>query len=248
MASGIVLGAVLAGAYITRPTNAPFALLMLLYLVLHTRLHAGGAQAGRSQSLPVLGSFLLVLSIFSFWSYQTYGSLLPPYYQGSRLLGSSTFIEALVGNLISPARGLFVFSPIFVFSIWGAVMLWRQRAERPLSGFLLLAVLFHTIAVSLLPHWWGGFAYGPRFMSDLIPLLMYFLLPVAARLVEQVKNRRVVTPCLFLLAAGISFWIHAQGATNRATQRWDRIPRSIDEDPSRLWDWLNPPFLARKER
>ena len=69
---------------------------------------------------------------FNIW---TWGMVLPPYY----LLGTavtvgdnSTFGEALLGNLISPARGLFVFSPVLIFAISGFWLAMRTREGRSL--------------------------------------------------------------------------------------------------------------------
>jgi hypothetical protein len=237
LSSSAALGGTLALAYIARPTNAPFALLLILYLLLYHR----------AQVAVIIAAFSGVLALFAAWSWDVYGTFLPPYYQPTRLVGTETFIEAFWGNLISPGRGIFVYSPVFLFACWGAVLHLRRSTDRPLCFFILTALVLHTTAVSLLPHWWGGFAYGPRFMSDMIPLFMYLLIPVAYEIEQRLKARQIMMPAMFLCVVVLSIWMHMQGATNRATQRWDKVPRSIDQEPARLWSWSSPSFLARKD-
>jgi hypothetical protein len=59
--------------------------------------------------------------------------VLPPYYLPGTAVtvgDNSTFGEALLGNLISPARGLFVFSPVLIFAIGGFWLAMRTREGR----------------------------------------------------------------------------------------------------------------------
>jgi hypothetical protein len=84
-------------------------------------------------------------------------------------------------------------------------------------------------------------------MSDMIPLFMYLLIPVAYGIEQRLKARQIMMPAMFLCVVVLSIWMHMQGATNRATQRWDKVPRSIDQEPARLWSWSSPSFLARKD-
>jgi hypothetical protein len=48
----------------------------------------------------------------------------------------------------------------------------------------------------------------------------------------------------FTAAAAFSVFVHAQGALNPATVRWNMLPTNVDIEPSRLWDWSQPQWLA----
>src|SRR5437667_254457 len=76
-----------------------------------------------------------------------YGFLFPPYYfrTGLRtgLYGVSVLGEALLGNLVSPGRGLFVYSPVLLFAVVGFVISLREREERRLHLALGIMVIAH---------------------------------------------------------------------------------------------------------
>jgi len=174
------------------------------------------------------------------------GEILPQYYLPSRLLGTPRFAEALLGNLVSPARGLFVYSPVLLFAFSGFVLALRHRDERALHVAFGLIVVLHWVFVSHFAHWWVGATFGPRVMTDVVPFLVYFIafnfrLPVVGGSWKQAA----VSGCIAFLA-GASLLIHAQGALREATYAWNRLPSNIDENPVRLWDWHDIQFLRRK--
>jgi hypothetical protein len=181
---------------------------------------------------------------FNIW---TWGMVLPPYYfPGTAVTvgDSSTFGEALLGNLISPARGLFVFSPVLIFAIGGFWLAMRTREGRSLHIAFGLIIALHWMLVSHLEPWWGGYSFGPRMMSDVLPFLTYFLAFTLQWCLSVFSPRRaMVAVCIAGLAA-VSIFIHAQGALRFAPQQWNADP-DIDTHPARLWDWNDLQFLRR---
>jgi len=173
----------------------------------------------------------------------TWGMVLPPYYlPGTIAVGNnSTFGEALLGNLISPARGLFVFSPVLIFAISGFWLALRTREGRLLHIAFGLIVVLHWILVSHLNQWWGGYCFGPRYMTDVLPFLTYFLaFTLQWCLSAHSPQRKMVAVCIVGLAL-VSISIHAQGALRFAPHRWSSDP-DIDTHTSRLWDWHDLQF------
>jgi hypothetical protein len=147
--------------------------------------------------------------------------------------------------MISPGRGLFIFTPVLIFSIVGIILKARRASLTSLDIALCCIIFLHWIAISSFPHWWGGYSFGPRFFSDMTPFLIYFLIPVVALLLsggQGIKMKAFVA--LFVLAAGVSFAIHMRGATSNATMFWNRVPLSVDEHPERLWQWNDLQFLS----
>jgi hypothetical protein len=95
--------------------------------------------------------------------------------------------EGLWGLIISPYRGVFWYSPILVLALLGTpLFVRRHRAE-----FVLICGLSVTLVglYSMWWMWWGGFAWGPRFLVPLTPFWMLCLAPLLERaLVRQESN------------------------------------------------------------
>jgi hypothetical protein len=96
---------------------------------------------------------------------------------GSELWGTP-FWEGFTGILLSPGRGLFVYSPIFLLSLLGIVLAWGRNAA-PLLRYLSMGVVLTILLYSKWGMWWGGHSYGPRLLADLTPILALFLYPLA---------------------------------------------------------------------
>src|SRR5262249_10724619 len=157
----------LAFSFVIRPTNAvPIAVLSLLVLVEHRR-----------YALPYFLWMLPVAAPFLLFTLTVYHSALPPYYGADKIGRVGSFLEALAGTLVTPSRGLFVYSPIFLFSIYGAWLALGRRGPR-LAWALAAIVVGHWLALASFPIWWGGHSFGYRLFSDMVPYLTYFLIPV----------------------------------------------------------------------
>ncbi len=129
----------------------------------------------------------------------TYDALLPPYFAMQRL---DLMLEpqALLGNLISPARGLLVFSPVFLFSFYGLWLKLREVHSDMLDLFLVGIIVAHWLVISSFGHWWAGNSFGPRFFSDMTPYFVYFLIPVVKRSTELQGFKKAVILTFFLLS------------------------------------------------
>ena len=85
-------------------------------------------------------------------------------------------LQGLLGLLLSPARGLFVFSPFLLLAIPGMVRVWKIEklaAMRP----LLVAVLLILCVEARHFDWWGGWSYGYRHVLDLTVFMSLLLIP-----------------------------------------------------------------------
>lgn len=227
----------LAMGFVIRPVAAiPIAILSLYVLLKYPRQIVWYAL----WSLPIA----LPWFAFNLWSY---GAPLPAYYLPGRLGGSSTFLEALIGNLVSPSRGLFVFSPILLLSLTGLVIALRRERDWSLTVCFAAIVTLHWIVVSRFPHWWGGHSIGPRFMTDVLPFLVYLIgFNFAALANASAVVRRTVIGGAVCLAA-ISTAIHGYTSVSWHPLFWNVTPNTIDEHPERLWDWSDPQFLRTRE-
>ncbi|WP_141332683.1 hypothetical protein [Myxococcus sp. AB025B] len=230
-------GLPLALAYVMRPTNGLSVLLLSLYVV----------WTYPRQAWRFFASALLVAIPWVAVNQVHYGSVLAPYYEPQRLEWSSSRVaEALAGNLVSPGRGLFVFTPVLLLSAWGLWLDVRARTFTRLHAVLLAVVALHWFSISTFPHWWGGHSYGPRFFTDMVPYLVFFLVPVVRSLQWKGPEARRGLTATFAVLATLNLLIHIHGASSRAVYRWNSLPLDVDEHPERLWDWADPQFLGRR--
>ena len=200
------LGAVLALGYFVRPTNAVlFVVFAIWMLVVHHAMLARFAVGAA-----------VVVSAFAVANVVLYGQLLQPYFRASRLDVTSTAIQALLGNLVSPSRGIFVFVPVTILAALG----FRLRAKRGTLTSLDVAVVAtlvgHWISVSCFWNWTGGWSYGPRFMADVVPLMMWFFPPILEALA---LSRNALLIGLATLVIALSVGIQAAPARSSNGQR-----------------------------
>lgn len=149
------------------------------------------------------------------------------------LFSQVPLLEGLAGILVSPGRGLFVYSPIFLFSIAGCLAVWRRGPWAFRMASLGLLLLVGVVGKWFL--WWGGDSWGPRLLADATPILAFFLYPLAGPL-----SRRPLLKGLFVVLAVVSVGAHAVGAF-LYDRRWDGLA-DIDRNPERLWSWPASPL------
>ena len=139
------------------------------------------------------------------------------------------------GLLISPSRGLLVFSPIVLIALAGLVPVLRALPDHGL-GWALAGCLVLYAGYASYTVWWGGHSYGPRYLLD----FLVFLTPAAAIALERVIRSRLLRGvCILLL-----LWsIVAAGTGAFFSDNWNTAPNEIDKNHSRLWDWRDPQIL-----
>jgi len=223
----------LAMSFIIRPTAAIEIVILSVYvLVIH-----------REWFVRYMLWAAVVAAPWFTYNWVIYNFPVPPYYLPSRIALSDTFSEALIGNLLSPARGLFVYSPVLILAVAGLMLALRERKDRPLHLAFAIIIPIHWIVISRFPHWWAGHSYGPRFMADILPFMVYFVAFALHYAGTLNSARRAAFMGVVALLSGVSFFMHAQGALDFSGYAWNADPVSVDEHPERLWDWRDPPFL-----
>jgi hypothetical protein len=233
--AGFLIGGALFVAYFCRPTLSLLAPEVLLYLWFRQR-------AWVWKCVVTLTAGLLMFVAFSWHEFH---QLLPDYYLPERL-SNAEFWTALWNNLVGPARGLFVYSPILALPLLFARPAFRGLRSAPWVVLIALCwPITHLIVISRFPHWWAGFSFGARLCTDALPGLFVLL---CLTIQEALATWARLLPVAVALLALPSIFINTyQGLYNAATQHWNARP-NIDRNPSLLFDWHYPQFLATNAR
>ncbi|RFB76498.1 hypothetical protein [Methylovirgula sp. 4M-Z18] len=113
-------------------------------------------------------------------------------------------LGGIAGLLVSPTRGLFVFSPFLLFIPFLFPLAMRGRAMRDLTLLMAGAIVLQIVLYAMV-DWRQGMAWGPRWLGDGLPMLIWMLPPIVAALSRP--------GCmLFGMACGVAILIQAVGA------------------------------------
>jgi hypothetical protein len=214
--SGLFLGL----AVVNRPPNvvlvAPLALFVLL------RRKGAGPLFAVLAAIPFLFHAMYAAAYLGSPFATGYWNAFPEVanFRGNPLVG-------LAGLLVSPSRGLFVFSPIFLFASLGAAISLRDKRRWPVAPFLAAGTVLLVLLYSRWTTWWGGHTFGYRYLIETLPGLMIFL---AIAWEERIAHSRALGVA-FALCLAWSLGVHALGAYFQPSG----FNQKMDENPSVLW-------------
>jgi len=228
-----LLATLLSWTYFVRPTNAISIAVVVIYLLLQRR--------EKFLSFVVTGCCWLIL--FVAYSICHFRQILPNYFQPGRL-NFGSFWTAFAGNLISPSRGLLIFVPVLLVLAYFISKHWRSIFKNSLATAAMPVIIIHLLIVSGFTPWNGGFCYGPRYSTGLVPwFALLGVYGLRAHLdAAKMKFSRPVAIGSLLLA--VSIVINARGASSYETWMWNAWPDNVDLVPQKIWDWRRPQFLA----
>jgi hypothetical protein len=178
----------------------------------------------------------VVLFVLAYqWAY--FGSPLAHGFTGSASRFAEPWGRGHLGLLVSPAKGLFVFTPVILAALVGVGLAFR-KGERWWAASLLAAAVAHWAFVGRWTEWHGGESWGPRMMTDAVPLLVVFLPDAWSRL-----------PAPTVVLGVLSVGAQALGAFSY-DYRWERLHwrGPGGGDAAALWDVARSPipFYARR--
>jgi hypothetical protein len=144
--------------------------------------------------------------------------------------------SGVLGLLVSPTRGLLVFSPFLVFVPVGLI----QRLRAPSSRGLAVALSFAAAAQLLVysqTDWRAGVSWGPRYLTDLLPVMVWMLAPAPLVLRPLARGLLVLTMAASVVVQVIgAFWY---------TTASDELIYANDPASMRgAWNIHNIPFLT----
>jgi hypothetical protein len=247
-----VAGLLLGLATVCRPTIALVAIVAAGYLALHDRRAFLGLVAGGLPIALLLAAYNhhYLGSVLAFG--QTEASRqIAQWKTGSPELWQTPLHVGLAGVLLSPSRGLFVFSPWLALAVVGSVAAWR-RAELAPFRWITVATAALLLVESAWFDWWGGWSFGYRRVVDLVPLLTILSIPVLA----ETATHRVARP-LLAVAAAWSIAVQVLGAFAYDLDGWNarRMLRldlasgsRVEVDPDEVGRTIDPAAIRRVEQ
>jgi hypothetical protein len=76
----------------------------------------------------------------------------------------------ILSVLFSTRHGLFTWTPIFIFSIIGLILLYKK--EKRITFYLALVLLLEIYINAVPNNWWCGSSFGYRRMLDYLPIFI----------------------------------------------------------------------------
>lgn len=222
-------GFFLAMAFAVRPQNVFFLAAGGAYLLLRGD---DPGQRRRSVLEFVLGSALPVAATLAYSLYY-FGTVLGGYRLFLPHFQPQVALAGMAGLLLSPNSGLLVFSPAALLGLWGmaaALRHWRQ--ELLLASFSAAAVMYVLLHASTIT-WAGGGSFGPRYMTEALPILA-----LAAGLVVPALPRWGRAGALLLVLASVL--VEIDGAVCYPASGWHARMAAY---PGASWDFRHPMLL-----
>lgn len=208
------LGLLLFLSFINRPSAVAFILPVLVYLLWYSR---------RAFAVAALTSGGLLFGYLA-WNAAATGTLLPSYFSAARLQAERAPLwVGVVGNLISPSRGLLVFSPFLLPVIGAYGLYWRKLIRLPVVWLCLVWCALQLLIIARAASWWGGWSFGPRLLTDMWPGLIVLIAILWAFLLEAGRTRANRTfICAFLTLGTFAAVLHIiQGLYSIPASRWN---------------------------
>jgi hypothetical protein len=164
-------------------------------------------------SLPIILAFTLILYLnqVRFGHYLVFNPVVVKHGL------SSPIWLGFYGNLLSPGRSIFLYSPPIILALFTCQRFYRRhRAE----ALLFLAIfMIYLVSYSLWSDWHGYWAWGPRYLWATIPL---FMIPAGYFLDSQ--RNAVIAALLACLGMGVQI---LGVAINCSYMYWDWLRMNL---------------------
>lgn len=112
-----------------------------------------------------------------------------------------SWFEGFYGLLLSPSRGMLVYSPVLGFALWGAVLVWRDKRFVVLRPLSLAAAMVLCLSAKWY-DWAGGWSFGYRLLVDTMPLLALCGVAVADR-VSRSRSLKALLAVTLVWSVGV---------------------------------------------
>jgi len=231
-----LLGFYLFSAWLCRPSAMVFIAFFFVWMLLKQR----------NLIFKTIITFVILLGFFMLMSYSWYGIFIPFYYNPlmwQSMTKTVSIWEGFFLILFNPNRGLLIYSPFLILSF---LTVFTEARKTVLFKLLIGWFLIYILSLGNLSNWWGGWSFGARLCTDIIPcLFLLFLLGI--KHVDFTKKLHKTALILFLILSFFGFSINTiQGLYNIETYNWNDSPAVDKNHQFYKWNWQYPQFLANK--
>jgi hypothetical protein len=205
-------------------------------------------RASRKERIACILALLVPIAMCAAFNIRWFGhplGTLPRFEQASLLIHAQRHTwqwpwSGIAGLLLSPSRGLIVFSPIVL------VVLAARAAprDRSILRWSAVAAAAQFLLYSCYSVWWGGHTYGPRYVLDLLPAL----LPAAAIGMSRLAHAPLQVRMIAGAALVWSMVTAATGAFCYPHDQWNTDPVSANRQHGRFWDVRDSQILRCWQR
>jgi hypothetical protein len=191
------------------------------------------------ETLLFLVPLLLWALIMAAYNYARFGNPLSTGYLPEESF-SAPWLVGLAGLLVSPGKGIIFFSPVIVAALAAFPSFWRRHGLP--AALVALVSAGYVLMYGKWFMWHGGFAWGPRFLVPILPLLC---LPFAPLLESLRGFKKAGFWALFgasgavqVLGLSVHFNLFQEGLLESGLPLFDPIT-FFDTRYSQLWGTLH---------
>jgi hypothetical protein len=199
-------GAFIGAAALAKTANLVFVPVFALYLLFS----AGPRRAGFQRAASFCATAATFAAVILFLNDIRFGSPFALGYGAGRDAAFGFNVSALsglYGLLFSPGKSVFLYAPILAASVALAGAFHKERRAENLLVWSAAAAAF-----LLYSRWWawhGDWAWGPRLIVPVVPLMALPLLPV----IRDFSALRPAAKTALAALAALSFFIQILGST-----------------------------------
>ena len=176
--------------------------LFMLWMLWDRRTRLSGSRwfGDISLAVPLFVSILL----FLFYQHRAFGTINPgagyDYQKFAHIrLQGKVILDGILGVIVDRGHGILTWSPVYILSLTGILLLLRERAGAGLRILFLLLLIYLPGATFV--FWWGGFSPPPRYLMVPAPILGGLLCYALSRN----PRKSFVILFIFLLSASLYF-------------------------------------------
>lgn len=232
------LGAAVGGSMVFRSDSVLLvgtAVLLVPAFVPWARLKRERASwVGVALPIAVAGAWLLAYNAIR------YGSPFESRYDGGGF--TTPILTGLVGSILSPGKGFFVYNPLLLLALPGLAVV--RRRDGALAWSLIALSVVRVLFFARWHSWQGGVAWGPRF---LLPLCALLAVPAVWAALTLARERNRLRAVAVAGVVGLGAW----SAVLSLASVWvpyEQWVNRVDYVPPEVSDAARPRYLFERAR
>ncbi len=206
-------------ATIARPTNLLSLVFFGFYIIFTTKSIKKTLIYAFAAAVPLIWEISLDTYLF--------GSIFNTGY-GDHNRWTANIVEGFLGIWFSPSKGILFTSPVLIFVFYTFYKVSKNFKTDKLLTTVSIIIILHTIILGKWYNWFGGYSWGTRMASDVLPYMVFALIPFVNSELFGKKSIRYA----FYIATGYSILYHLSGLVF-----FDGVWHTIYDGKDRYWLW-----------